>query len=110
MVVFVIGVVGVIWGAGLVLGVVASHKLRPVFMVIGALLVAMISLVAVYILGLNLNKIVSLGSGAAEFRTTASDVGGAKALAILTMQGAVVAYAVGCIAGLIRKKKRNADA
>ena len=110
MVIFVLGFVCAIWIAALALGIVAGMTAKPVLALLGVVLLAIISWAAVYNLGVNMGQIAHMGTDATPFRTTASDVGGAKAMAKVTMLGAVVAYAVGCIAGLIRKKKRNADA
>ncbi|MDG1864235.1 MAG: hypothetical protein P8J02_13730 [Yoonia sp.] len=110
MVIFVFSFVGVIWLAGFVLGVVAGMKAKPVLALLVVVLLAIISWAAVYKLGVNLGQIAHMGSDTTAFRTTASDVGGAKAMAQVTMLGAVAFYAVGWVAGMIRKKKRNADA
>ena len=104
--------VPIIWVGGLILGVVASLKVRPVYIVLWAILLTVTSCVFMYNMAFLPAQYGQIGQGAdaVVIRETAVDFAMAKLLAKYAMIGAVVAYAVGCIAGLIRQKKLIADA
>ena len=104
--------VPIIWVGGLILGVVASLKVGSVYIVLWAILLAVTSWVFMYKMAFLPVQYGHIGQGAdaVVFRKTAVDFAMAKLLAKYAMIGAVVAYAVGCIAGLIRKNKRIVDA
>lgn len=94
-----------------VLGVYAGVKIKPVLIVLLAVVLTVLSYIFVYKMTLLPVQYSHMGPGSERipFQKTAVDFAVAQLLADYATIGAMIAYAVGCTAGLLRKK-RTADA
>lgn len=98
--------------ASLMLGIYAGAKIKPVLIVLLAVVLAVLSYVFVYNMSFLPVQYGHMGPGSEgiAFHKTAVDVAMGKLLAEYLTFGALVAYGVGCVVGLKRKKKRATDA